>query len=316
MDLRIFHPDPAPAAHGTRASHDSQATPDTQASAVTPNSPLTPPRNFKMMDRLNGWTGLLPCRFLEWSGWYNYSVRLRLLGHYRLYQHFKKDYDRHPRDLPAARAYILQYRTHHGIKYVISKTMAFLFSAVTWNEYYPVAEMAAFNRILINGGSAVLQEFLAGADADFAEALRKAQERIGDPSFFTTAGKAAKEAPAQVTQGATGKKAGVFSVRQTLIFFDLLSQLSNLEEIEMGNPNKKEAQAGLLFALTGIPVSSFLEAFKDYRRKGIYRWDSQSELTGLITTLTNMAEIFRKSHFRRLYELADEKIDELNAMKE
>lgn len=148
------------------------------------DGPDSPPHNYKMKDRLNGWTGLLPCRFLEWTGWYNQSVSQRLLGHYRLFLHFKKNYSMNPRDLAVVQAYILQYRAHHGFKYSISKVMAFSYSIFTWKEYYLVAEVAGVNRLLVNESSNILVEFLTNADTDFEKALTTALQQISEPSFI------------------------------------------------------------------------------------------------------------------------------------
>jgi hypothetical protein len=139
--------------------------------------------NWRMKDKLNGWTRQGRCRFLEWTGWYNYDVAQRLLGHYRLFHHFKADYIKSPHQLAAANAYILHYRAGHGFKYLLSRIMSLLYSFFQGGRY-PVAEIAAINRQLVNESSGILYDFLTDSDKNFAAAFLQAMRRINDPSFL------------------------------------------------------------------------------------------------------------------------------------
>jgi hypothetical protein len=309
IDLTLFHPEDAP-----------------------PNA------NWRGADRFNGWTSPGRCRFLEWTGWYNYDVALRLLGHYRLFQHFKVDYLKSRHDLPAASAYILQYRTGHGFKYFLSRVMALLTSIIE-RRYDRPAEIAAINRQLVNDSTSVLYDFLTDADKDFTAAFLQAMSRIKDPSFL------GRPAPPptihfQVNQteqhysahqhntytatriniqptikaGAQGKDKGIFSKKQILILFDLLSAFKDFDSIDYTRPAKFEGYADLLYALTGKSKLSILEELKNYP-KGLYEWHTPGELNQLINILTQLANSFRNAGFRSFAKLVDKKIMELESHK-
>jgi len=141
-------------------------------------------RNWKMKDRLNGCTGLAKCRFLEWSGWYNQDLLQRLLGHYRLFQHFKKEDAKIKRNMPLVMAYIFHYRVTHGVKYFASRIMSITYWIGTRGESYPAVEIEGLNKMLLNEGSGILSEFLANADEDFEQALRNVVQKLTDPAFF------------------------------------------------------------------------------------------------------------------------------------
>jgi len=319
MDLRLFRP--------------PQASPD---------------EKFPMMDRLNSWTGLFACRYLEWTGWYNYKVSMRLLGHYRLFQHYRKAYVKARRDLPAARAYILQYRSSNSFKYLMSRVMAFIYSIFTWKDYFPVVEIAVINRQLVRGSSIILEEFLNNADADFAAALTRALEQIDNPVFYNPGYNATYPVPAPapffqfnqqnntyheynnqhntfnhneiniqpvLKDGAKGKEKGIFSKKQILILFDLLADGGKMERIDFSKPGKFSDIADLLHAITSKAKDSFVEELNDYRHKKLYEFNTEGELRQLISTLSNLSEICRKAGFRTIATLADRKIRELESMK-
>src|ERR1700744_2768354 len=111
--------------------------------------------NGRPKARLNSCTSRRSCRMLEWIGWYNYDVAQRLLGHYRLFHHFKAAYVKSPHELPPASPYILQYRTGHGVKYFLTRIMSVLVAIIERGRH-PGAEIAAINRQLINNSTSVL----------------------------------------------------------------------------------------------------------------------------------------------------------------
>jgi len=300
-----------------------------------------PNANWRRADRLNSWTRLGSCRFLEWIGWYNLDVAQRLLGHYRLFQHFNAEYSTSRRDLPAAQAYILQYRASHRLKHFLSRDMAFL-TTIIERKLYPVqAEIAAINRQLVNDSTSVLYDFLTDADQDFTAAFLQAMRRMKDPSFFnksvappsihlqvnrkeenyfahqhnTYSATQINIQPA-IKAGAQGKDRGIFSKKQVLILFDLLSAFKDFDTIDYTRPNKFESYADLLHALTGKSKLSILEELNNYRHKGLYEWHTQGELSQLIITLTHLANSFRKAEFKSFTRLLDKKIMELESHKE
>lgn len=319
--------------------------------------PEDKPKKRSMKDKFNGATGYWQCRFLEWTGWYNMEVYQRLLGHYRLFQHFKKDkYLKYSR-LPVLQAYILQYRATQGIKYLISKVMCFIYTTIT-REVYAQVEIEGLNRILVNEGADVLQQFLTDAEVDFEQALLAAAEKINAPDFICRTAKGTlppvqvqvKNEFIQVNQevnnhqensysfqennetnsysytkvvnmssvikeGPRGKEKGVFSKKQALILFDLLSEAARLEKIDFGKPNKFDAIAEFLHALTGKSKESWMEELNDYRSRGLYDAYTLGELKELIGTVTNCAEICRNAGFRSVANLADKKIKELEMRK-
>src|SRR5260221_7567086 len=219
--------------------------------------------NYFLTGRFDGWTGRLKCRWWEWSGWYNADIYQRLVGHYLLFQHFKKDAALMKRSISVEQAYVLQYRTMQGVKYLISRITAFTWSILTFGMSFPSVEIEGINRILVNEGADILQQFLADSEIDFRPALFTAAEKMQSPSFicmtakglslayllqinnqfnrnhnesFTEVNHHHNESFTKVTnqpivkEGAAGKEKGVFSKRQWLIFFDLLTQMSDLEK--------------------------------------------------------------------------------------
>lgn len=137
-------------------------------------------------NRFNGWTRPMACRFLEWSGWYNYSIALRLLGHYRLFKNFKAAYSKTHRDSHVAQVYIHQYKAH-GFKYFISRIVAVIYSFGAWRGYYSMGKLATINRRLVDDRAPILHEFLTSAHVDFGVALNKAVQQINSPAFFNNA---------------------------------------------------------------------------------------------------------------------------------
>jgi hypothetical protein len=275
-----------------------------------PIMPDGTPRNFRMKDKFNGWTSPRAIHFLEWSGWYSNSISQRLLGHYRLFQHFKTDFAKNQRDLPAIQSYILQYRASHKLKQTMARWVALIYSMGTRGEYYSVAEVSMLNVMLIDGSSDILSEFLAAAEIDFEQPFHKALERIMDPAFFNKASQ--KLTP---KEGAQGKEKGVFSKRQILIIFDLLSAPSKLEKINFDNPNKYEDIAIWLHAMTGKSKDSFVAELNDCRTRGLYDCQTPTEIDNMINSLTNISDISFKAGFRSIRAAADKKIIELESMK-
>jgi hypothetical protein len=322
VDLTLFHPDGASA-----------------------NS------RFRNMDRLNSWTSFRSCRFLEWTGWYNMGVAQRLLGHYRLFQHFKDSFSKGSYDLPAAQAYILQYQAGHEIKFFLARISSWLERTITPRTYYGTAEIAVFNRRLVSDPTGILHDFLVEADDDFAGALKRAVRRISQP----------KETPAETTvniqlnqkeehhhlhqdhhvhleqhlrldhhahqhnnqfntvtvtkEGQQGKESGVFSKKQILILFDLLNTGGNFGSINYQNPNKFEAYADLLRAITGKSKQSIKEELHDYRTKSLYTCHTPGEFDQLINILTQLLTYFENAGFESFAKVIDKKIMELKAQK-
>lgn len=281
--------------------------------------------NWRMKDKLNGWTSLGRCRFLEWSGWYNYDVAQRLLGHYRLFHHFKADYIKSPHQLAAPNAYILHYRSGHGFKYLLSRIMSLLYSIFT-KRRYPVAEIAAINRQLVNESSGILYDFLTDANEGFTAAFLQAIRRINDPAFLdrpaasttihnTLSATQINIQPA-IKAGAQGKDKGIFSKKQVLILFDLLSASKDFDAIDYTRSNKFEKVADLLHALTGKSKLSIFEELNNYHTKGLYEWHTQGELNQLINILIQLANSFRNAGFRSFVKLVDRKIVELESHRE
>jgi len=298
---------------------------------------VPPNTNWRGADRLNSWSRPGSCQFLEWMGWYNFDVAHRLLGHYRLFQHFKADYAKSRHDLPATQAYILHYRDRR-VKHFLSRAMVFLVTIIERKRYPKEAEMIAINRQLVNDSTSVLYDFLTDADIDFTAAFLQAMRRIKDPSFF---GRPATPPTIhlQVNQkeenyfayqhnaysatqiniqhaikaGAQGKDSGIFSKKQVLILFDLLSAFKDFDSIDYTNPTKFEKYAELLHALTGKGKLSIHNELKDYHNHGLYEWHTQGELKQLIITLINLADTFRNAQFRSFTKLLDKKIRELES---
>jgi hypothetical protein len=292
---------------------------------MNPEYPRKDPHPMKI--KLNSWTGLYRCRFLEWTGWYNVSLSQRLLGHYRLYQHYKVYNSKWNKEYSDTLAYILQYKATQSFKYFICRIISFVYSTFTRKEYYLGVEVAGINRQLLNEWPAILQEFLVDADIDFDAAMIKALQQINDPSFLN---KTPPKAPAILVQfkqennthyqpiirdGIKGKEKGVFSKKQMLIFFDLLAEPAHIERIDFNKPNKYDGLADLLHALTGKGKETFIEALNDYKTRSLYEYNTDGELSQLLTTLTNLADTFRKAGFRSIANLADRKIKELESRK-
>jgi hypothetical protein len=296
------------------------------------NEDAPPNASWRMKDRLNGWTSLRRCRLLEWTGWYNYDIAQRLLGHYRLFHHFKADYFKTSHQLPAAMAYILDYRSRHGIKYLLARIVAFLVSLLD-RIPYPVVEIAAVNRQLVNESTSILYDFLIDADRDFTAAFLQAMDQIKSPTFLSITAPHPQGPPVAfqyndnrtstmynsqvhiqptIREGATGKTKGVFSKRQLLMLFDLLAkQTTPLEKIDFSKPNRFDAIAGLLHAISGKSKASISEELKDYQKKGLYDGEPGGQRNQIIAELTNLADIFRAAGFRSIAREADRKIIEL-----
>ena len=298
-----------------------------------------PDANWRGADRLNSWTSHRGCRFLEWIGWYNFDVAHRLLGHYRLFQHFKADYIKSPHQLPAASAYILEYRSGHGLKYFLTRIMSLLIKIIERGRN-PAAEIAAINSQLVNESSGILYDFLTDADKDFTAAFLQSIRRINDPVFLGRPATpptinvqvnqkeenyyAHQHNKYSITQvniqpaiqaGAQGKEKGIFSKKQVLILFDLLSAFKDFDRIDYTRPNKFDKYADLLHALTGKSKLSIREELNNYHRKGLYEWHTEGELNQIINILTQLANSFRDAGFRSFAKLVDKKITELESHK-
>jgi hypothetical protein len=298
-------------------------------------------KNWKMKDKLNGWTGRVPCRFLEWTGWYNFDIAERLLGHYRLFQHFKKGNQKAGKRIPLEHAYILQYQASHPLKYFVSRVMAFLWSIFSWKESYPWIEIEGFNRMMVNEGKAILAQFLAATEVDFEPAFNIAMQKFNDPAFFNGL---MNSTPAfgnnilvqikkdfnsiqnnsvryeqihihPTTEKGKGKEADVFSKKQILLLFDLLAESGDLEKIDLDKSNKFDAIADLLHAITGKVKDSFIDELKDQRTHGLYAFHTIGQRNQLIGDLTNLSKKLRAAGFRSVAKLADRKITELDRIK-
>ncbi|MBN8878285.1 MAG: hypothetical protein J0I32_12115 [Sphingobacteriales bacterium] len=141
-----------------------------------------PDRDYFWKDKLNCLTGHLDCRFLEWTGWYNQDIYQRLLGHYRLYQLFKKE-RKTGTGLAQPMAYILNYRASHGFKYLLSRVTGIVYYLGSFGKpYYPL-QMEGINKLLVNEYASILQAFLTEADNNFEEALSQAVGQIMSPEF-------------------------------------------------------------------------------------------------------------------------------------
>lgn len=132
-----------------------------------------PNGKYRAKDRLNRRTGRMACSFLEWTGWYNLDIPQRLLGHYRLFQIYKKDPDNASRNIDLPKAYILQYRSKHFLKYSLSRLVSIIYSIFTLGRPYLPVEIETFNCSLINEHADILQAFLAAAEKDFTSAFLK-----------------------------------------------------------------------------------------------------------------------------------------------
>lgn len=292
---------------------------------------LHPGKKYPALDSLNRRTSRLACCLLEWLGWYNFDVAHRLLGHYRLYQLYKKDPDRVFRTMPLSQAYILHYQSSHNVKYALSRVMSFLYSIGTLGRHYLAVEIETFNRSLIKDHAKILAKFLEDAENDFTQAFHTAMAQIKDHAFGTLPNnhifirfqqeyhhhhtadphQSAPSIPSSTSTPPSGKAKGVFSKKQVLILFDLLSQTAHQDKLDLSKPNKYEAMADLFHAITGKSHSSWIEELKNYKLKGLYEFHTEGERKQLIVTLTNLAEHCRKAGYRTIAALVDKKIREL-----
>jgi hypothetical protein len=290
--------------------------------------------NLKVIDRWNSHTGYIHCQILEWTGWYNLCLANRLLGHYRLFQIFKQKNSSNTTDLSLERSYILHHRALHGVNYFLVRCTAWYFSIFSFGYAERNVEIQTINRQLLHEASHILQQFLTDSENDFDKAFLNAMEQIRDNRFpyahiqqpasrvfvqlneehlhHTNLSKnefhvhpVIKEQPAKAAQG---KEKDVFSKKQILIVFDLLAENGKFERIDWEKPRRFEAISELMQALTGKPKSSWQEMLKDYTNKDLYDFNTPGERQELINTLTNLAEKFRKAGFRKIAEIADRKI--------
>lgn len=297
-----------------------------------------PDRDYTRKDKLNSLTGHLDCRFLEWTGWYNQDIYQRLLGHYRLYQLFKKE-RKADNGLPQPLAYIVNYQTSHDLKYLISRITGIVYYLGSFGKpYYPL-QTEGINKLLINEYAHLLQAFLSEADKNFEAALSQTVGQIMSADF----GKKSKGTFSQINQsvvilqtrnefnsynsnihyfneyitvnpattGIKGKEKGVFSKKQILILFDLFAETGKIEKMDFTRPNKFDSIADLLCAISGKSKDSWIEQLKDGRNKGLYEFKNEGERKQLIITLTNLSEVFRKAGFRSISKAADKKLIEL-----
>ncbi len=244
-------------------------------------------KNYKWKDKLNGLTGHLSCRFLEWSAWYNMDIPQRLLGHYRLYKLFKTENDPATANgVAIPLAYIVSYRASHGVKYALSSIMASIYYIFTFGKRYSPLQIEGINRLLVTDKAVILQEFLQDADKDFAQALSNAVAQIGSPYFVDKANNRLTfiqqnkneynhhfneyNTVQPAINGVKGKEKGVFSKKQLLILFDLLSENGAIDKIDYSKPNRFESIASMLQAVSGKSKDSILEQLKDTRSDGLY----------------------------------------------
>ncbi|OQP65860.1 hypothetical protein A3860_14800 [Niastella vici] len=290
----------------------------------------SPDRDYSWKDKLNNITGLLGCRFLEWSGWYNQDISQRLLGHYRLYQLFKAK-SRHDSLIALPLAYITHYRTLHAIKYIFSCITAVLYYVFTLGDWYYPLLVEQLNKQLINRHHTILQDFLIDVEIDFKKALHNAIDQINgsgnmpapeitivqcrlENKVYNNTCHYFTEYNGTVLSGTNelkGKQKGVFTKRQILILFDLLAEKGNLEKIDYTKPNKFESVAELFHAVNGKTKDTWVEEINNFKDKGLYHYGDKGELRQLLITLTNLAETARQSGFRLLAKAVDKKIREL-----
>ena len=291
-------------------------------------------RDYRIKDLLNGKTGHLTCRFLEWSGWYNQELYQRLLGHYRLYQIFKKE-SKGSSELITPFAYIVHYRSTQSFKFLLSRVVSMLYRAGTFGGDYTPFRVETLNRVLLFQYPHLLEAFLHDAETDLEAACQKALKEIRQLNFHST------QSPKQYNfllvrqeqnsyqtnqhyfieqhlatpSPLKGKEKGVFSKKQIVILLDLLSESAKLERIDFSRPNKYDGLAELLFALTSKSKDSWVKELNQYKAKGLYDFQNLGELNQLIIILTNLAEGFRKAGFRSVSSLADKKLSELDKLK-
>lgn len=300
-----------------------------------------PNADYETMDRKNSRTGSFHVDYLEWTGWYDTSVHMRLLGHYRLFQQYKKHPDRNTTGLSPEYTYIVYYREKQHLKYSWPQQL------IPYLKLFLIEiniEVQSINQTLLTKRPDILQNFLVDADTDFDSALLTAIEQIHDPGFLSESPTrnvhleihqnhqhnnsfsknefhvhpTVKEEPTPPksqeipsARPAKGKEKDVFSKRQTLILFDLLATTGTIEPINLHKPNKFPAVAHLLRAITGKSEDSWKAELEDYRNKDLYAWHSDGERRELIRILINLAEKFGEAGFKTIAKAANQKIREL-----
>lgn len=323
-----------------------------------PTSKKRPTGIVRITNRVQTWGDHLLCTTADWMSLNNLNLRTRFLGHYRLYRHFKRSHTNSKNYLPPVAAYILQYKSGHGIKYGFAKAMSFIVRWGSIGMYHRDVEVEAVNRLLITEKSNILRDFLEAAEDNLEQALQIAIQRVRSHEFFDSPLPAPEPNSPKIVliqvntalkntnnnsysyeqhneyyeynehneynnitvqpgikEGAAGKEAGVFSKKQILILFDLLSESAGLERIDLSKPNKFEAIASLLHAITGKSAQSFKEEIKDHRTNGLYAFHTAGEKQQLIVTLTNCSQKLHAAGFKSLARAADKKIKDLEHTK-
>lgn len=296
-------------------------------------------RNYRMKDKLNSKASSVACGLLEWSGWYNQDIYQRLLGHYRLFQLYKKEH-KEENSIPLPLSYIINYRLSHNSKFLFSRIVGGIYYVGTFGKPYKALQTENFNKLLLTEYPDILNRFLTNADTDFDAAFLKAIEEIATLDFPAKFGNPIVQQAVLLVQhrneyksynnsthyfneyntvqtaaGIKGKEKGVFSKRQILILFDLLAETSKLEKIDFSKPNRFDAIADLLVAITGKSKESWIEELKDWRNKELYAHKDEGELKQLIITITNLSDTLRTAGFRSLSKVADKKLIELQRLK-
>jgi hypothetical protein len=294
--------------------------------------PDRPDADYAIMDRRNNQTGSI-CYFYEFISWYDTNIKMRLLGHYRLFQLCKNSHTIKNTGLPAEHSYIQCYRENRILKNSWIQLIPFR----TWfaNENDNL-EIKSTNHTLLFKRPEILQNFLVASHTDFDKALFDAAQQISQPSFLsdspltnihleiqqnhqhnTTIAKnefhvhpvIKEQAPPAAT--AKGKEKDVFSKRQILILFDLLAKTGTIDSINLNKPNKFPAVAHLLRAITGKGEDSWLAELNDHRNKDLYAWHTDGERRELIRMLINLTEKFDEAGFKTIVKAANQKILEL-----
>jgi hypothetical protein len=272
----------------------------------------------RLMDKLNSATGLVACDILDRQGWYNLSVSSRLLGHYRLFQCYKNSSHSQNLRLPPAHSYIIDRRKIADTRKLRQYTLLNILSAIC---FFPTASDNVYyiDKQLVTTHTDILYEFLTQADDDFEAALANAIAAIHKPDILsgnpTTNTQLVIQTP-PVQENLRGKQKNIFSKKQVLILFDLLSQSEKkLERIDLQKPNKYPDFATFLQALTGKSQETWIEELKNYHNNDLYGYSTTGELNQLISTLTNLSDILRKAGFRSISNQADKKIRELESKK-
>jgi hypothetical protein len=278
----------------------------------------------RLMDKLNSCTSFASCAFLDRQGWYDLSVPSRLLGHYRLFQYYKNSsYSKNLR-LPPAHTYIIQRKKNAATRKYRPNTLLQILSTIC---FFPTSSEAIYNidNQLVTTHTNILHDFLIQSDDDFETALANAIAAIEKPGILSDNSSTntanitihqIMEATPAAPENLRGKQKNIFSKKQVLILFDLLSQSQNkLEHIDLRKPNKFPEFAIFLQALTGKSQETWIEELRDYRNGELYTHNSKGELNQLISTLSNLSEILRKAGFRSIALQADKKIRELEIKK-